>query len=173
MLLGLGHLHRNGMVHRDLKPENVMLTAREHCKIGDLGSARFLAVCPKPEAQRSWMQSAMKSETRLTWFVGSPAYMAPEVRFGGSYDTSADIFSWGIVTFEIGVGYFPGGDSFRFRTWPLSPELQSLLDLARHEDPAERPPADAWPQHAFFRGVDWDALLQSCERDEVVPEQPL
>jgi serine/threonine protein kinase len=166
MLLGLGHLHKHGMVHRDLKPENVLLTAHDHCKIGDLGSSRLLSVHPK-ESTRSWMST--KSEARLTWFVGSPGYMAPEVRIGGKYDTSADIFSWGVVTFELCTGYFPGGDSFRIMP---APDLQSLLDMARHEDPCKRLQVDAWREHAFFRGVDWDMLLRNCEQDEAVLDVP-
>ncbi|HXA56370.1 MAG TPA: protein kinase [Candidatus Acidoferrum sp.] len=85
---GLKEAHAQGIVHRDLKPENVMIDARGNVKIMDFGIAR-----------------SMESLTRMTGaMVGTPAYMAPEQVSGKAVDYRTDIYSLGLILYEIFTG---------------------------------------------------------------------
>ncbi len=85
---GLKEAHAQGIVHRDLKPENVMIDALGNVKIMDFGIAR-----------------SMEAGTRLTGsMVGTPAYMAPEQVAGKSVDYRTDIYSLGLIAYEIFTG---------------------------------------------------------------------
>ncbi len=85
---GLKEAHAQGIVHRDLKPENVMLDAQQNVKIMDFGIAR-----------------SMEAGARLTnSFVGTPAYMAPEQVAGKPLDYRADIYSLGLMLYEMFTG---------------------------------------------------------------------
>jgi predicted Ser/Thr protein kinase len=90
---GLKEAHAQGIVHRDLKPENVMVDTAGHVKIMDFGIAR-----------------SMDSGTRLTGsLAGTPAYMAPEQVAGKPVDYRTDIYSVGLVLYEM----FTGSPAFK------------------------------------------------------------
>jgi len=85
---GLGEAHSQGIIHRDLKPENVMLDRLGDVKLMDFGIARSL-------------------DTRSTAtgsFLGTPAYMAPEQAEGKPADRRSDIYSLGLVLYEMSTG---------------------------------------------------------------------
>ena len=85
---GLKEAHAQGIVHRDLKPENVMIDAQGNVKIMDFGIAR-----------------SMEAVTRLTGsMVGTPAYMAPEQVGGKAVDYRTDVYSLGLIMYEIFTG---------------------------------------------------------------------
>src|ERR1700723_3387215 len=85
---GLKEAHAQGIVHRDLKPENVMIDAQGNVKIMDFGIAR-----------------SMEAVTRLTGsMVGTPAYMAPEQVAGKPVDYRTDIYSLGLIMYEVFTG---------------------------------------------------------------------
>jgi len=91
---GLKEAHAQGIVHRDLKPENVMIDAQGNVKIMDFGIAR-----------------SMEAGTRLSGsLVGTPAYMAPEQVAGKPVDYRTDIYSLGLMLYEMftGVQAFQG-----------------------------------------------------------------
>lgn len=93
---GLAAAHAEGVLHRDLKPENILVTKRGQVKITDFGVARVTG-------------------TRLTAtgiIVGSPAYMSPEQLAGVSgqkLSTAADVYSLGVMLYELGEGRDPLG----------------------------------------------------------------
>jgi hypothetical protein len=90
---GLKEAHAQGIVHRDLKPENVMIDAQGNVKIMDFGIAR-----------------SMEAVTRLTGsMVGTPAYMAPEQVGGKPVDYRTDIYSLGLIMYEV----FTGAQAFQ------------------------------------------------------------
>jgi serine/threonine protein kinase/tetratricopeptide (TPR) repeat protein len=95
MAEGLAHAHRHQIVHRDIKTDNVMLTAEGRVKITDFGLAKL----------RGTNQLTKAGST-----VGTLAYMAPEQMRGEDVDARADIFSLGVVFFELLAGRtpFPG-----------------------------------------------------------------
>jgi serine/threonine protein kinase len=85
---GLKEAHAQGIVHRDLKPENVMIDGQGNVKIMDFGIAR-----------------SMEAGTRLTGsMVGTPAYMAPEQVAGKPVDYRTDIYSLGLILYEVFTG---------------------------------------------------------------------
>ena len=87
---GLGYAHAQGVVHRDIKPTNVLLAAGDWAMLSDFGIAR-----------------ALGETTRLTGpygTLGTPVYMAPEQWVGGEVDGRADLYSLGIVLYELLTG---------------------------------------------------------------------
>ena len=98
---GLAEAHEHGVVHRDLKPENVIVNAKGGVKILDFGLARQLAAAGDERL------------TRDGTVVGTPAYMAPEQFQGRDVDAAADVFTFGVMLYELASGTHPfeGGDS--------------------------------------------------------------
>jgi eukaryotic-like serine/threonine-protein kinase len=149
------YLHQHGIVHRDLKPENIMITPTGGIKIMDFGIALD------------------RSARRVTWGVGlsqvtgTPDYMAPEQIQGRRGDERADVYSMGVILYEMLVGAPPFAatnlyaaiqDKMHLQPTPprqVRPEIPAGLEevvlraLAR--DPAGRPAGAAqfreWLQH--------------------------
>jgi serine/threonine protein kinase len=96
--------HAQGLVHRDLKPENIMVSAAGHVKLLDFGLAKLLW-------RTDTIGSAGASETGQA--LGTLAYMAPEQLAGSAVDHRADLFSLGVVLFEMATGRRPfEGESY-------------------------------------------------------------
>ena len=89
---GLGYAHERGVVHRDIKPANIMILHNGPVKITDFGIARM-------------RYSEVKTQTGM--LLGSPRYMSPEVVVGKRADGRSDIFSLGIILYEMLTGAAP------------------------------------------------------------------
>jgi serine/threonine-protein kinase len=113
---GLSGAHDKGVIHRDIKPANLMLTTKGSIKIADFGIALS-------------SQDFAKKLTSTGEFVGTPGYLSPEVCTGNPVDQRSDIFSLGIVLFELLTGRLPFTDE--------SP-LGLLLEVVRAEIPDVR-----------------------------------
>ncbi len=99
----LVHAHAAGVVHRDLKPENLMLDTRGHLKILDFGLAKQAGARERDVENASTLSFATADGVIL----GTPSYMAPEQIHGKPTDGRADIFSIGVVLYEMVAGVRP------------------------------------------------------------------
>jgi eukaryotic-like serine/threonine-protein kinase len=139
VLSGLAAAHRNGIVHRDLKPENVLLADDGRIKIGDFGLAR----------------AATANTATGNALLGTIAYLSPELVTRGVADTRSDIYSVGIMLYEMLAGEqpFKGEQAFQIAqqhatdTVPtpstknprVPAELDELVLWATAREPDQRP----------------------------------
>ncbi|MEW2510330.1 protein kinase [Streptomyces sp. NPDC046870] len=94
VLAALEISHEKGLVHRDIKPGNVMVTRRGVVKVMDFGIARA-------------MQSGVTSMTQTGMVVGTPQYLSPEQALGRGVDARSDLYSVGIMLFQLVTGRLP------------------------------------------------------------------
>ncbi|MGK5498553.1 protein kinase domain-containing protein [Streptomyces sp. URMC 125] len=154
VLAALDASHEMGLVHRDIKPGNVMLNRRGVVKVMDFGIARA-------------MQSGVTSMTQTGMVVGTPQYLSPEQALGRGVDARSDLYSVGIMLFELLTGRLPfDADSplaiayAHVQEEPpapssinrsLSPAVDALVARALRKNPNERFPTA-------------EAMRQECER---------
>jgi serine/threonine-protein kinase len=140
---GLAHAHSAGIVHRDIKPANVMVTREGQVKILDFGIAKL----------------ADARLTRSGMVLGTYAYMSPEQAGGEPVDLRSDLWSLGVVLYEMLAGITPfRGESGRsvlaaiLRTPPpglssrrndVPPEIEGFVLRLLAKEPVDRPPSAA------------------------------
>jgi serine/threonine-protein kinase len=163
---GLGFAHERGVVHRDIKPANIMLLPRGQVKIMDFGIARMRI-------------ADIKTSTGIV--LGTPKYMSPEQIEGAAVDHRSDIFSLGIVLYEMltGARLFSGEDAPQIMhnvayveheaPTRVNPELPAMLDFvvakALKKNPAVR------YQDTYELAADLATCLAELRGREVVTEQ--
>jgi eukaryotic-like serine/threonine-protein kinase len=121
---GLAEAHSHGIIHRDVKPQNVMLAARGQVKMLDFGLAKVMR-----DPSGVLADAATSVRTTSGMVVGTVPYMSPEQLRGEPLDARTDIFSFGVVLYELLSGRRP----FRGQT---TPELMAAILTA---DPAAAP----------------------------------
>ena len=141
VLDGLDYIHANGVVHRDLKPENIMVDAEDNIKLIDFGIAGDAA------AKRL-------TYANFTAAIGTPNYISPEQAKGRRGDGRSDIYSMGVILYEMLSGKLPftgpnpmAAMNDRLLNYPLpptmanpaiSPQLQEVIYRALERDPKNR-----------------------------------
>jgi len=155
LLTGLDHLHMRDLVHRDIKPANIMLPFRGalEVKLSDFG------LCEE-------LREDDKGRKRLKGMYGTPYYVAPEIVRDGRYDTRVDLWSCGVVMYELLSGSRPfEGETtvevlkkvkkahFRFSApvWKyVSSNAKKLITKLLTPDYKRRPRADEALSHRWF-----------------------
>ena len=124
----LAAAHARGILHRDLKPANVMLTAEGRVKVLDFGLAKMLVPETTADAVTTTRTTLL---TRPGQIFGTPLYMAPEQLLGQAGDHRADIYSLGVILFELVTGRCPfeGRDFAELALRKLGDHLPSPRDL--------------------------------------------
>ena len=155
LVLGLEALVSKAVLHRDLKPENVMVDKYGYAKIIDFGTAKIVP-------------------GRTQTVVGTPHYMSPEVITQKGYSFSADIWSLGVMLFELVVGHLPFAedeeDPIRvyeavctsepkyppgMKNLPSRGIIKELLQRNAHK----RIKLAGIKKHSWYRNFDWESLI--------------
>jgi serine/threonine protein kinase len=135
----LAEAHSKGIVHRDIKSENIMLNPKNQIKVMDFGLAK--------------LKGSLKI-TKSSSTIGTLAYMAPEQIQGGEVDARSDVFSFGVVLYEMLTGHLPFRGEHEAAVMysivneepvpiqkylpDVSSEMQHILNRALEKDPEER-----------------------------------
>jgi Tol biopolymer transport system component len=143
---GLAAAHEADILHRDIKPENVLVSRSGYAKLADFGLAKL-----DERAARESTQSLTVGPTRAGVIVGTAAYMSPEQTAGRSLDARSDVFSFGVLIYELLAGRRPfEGDTMpdvlhainhatpKALTGIVPIPLQLVVEKALEKDPADR-----------------------------------
>ena len=157
----LAHAHERGVLHRDIKPGNILIARDGRVKVTDFGIGRFTT-------------ATTSDLTRTGQMIGSPAYMSPEQVRGERLDGRSDLFSLGVVLYELltSVRPFPGESITTLVYQILHTEPRDPLELKANLPPAtrevmarllakqpEKRPADA---HAFLKEL---SRIETIQRE--------
>lgn len=167
LMLALNHMHGSAkMLHRDIKAANVLLSTTGIVKLGDFGLSR---TCDETNITSDFAQT----------FCGTPEYLAPEVWLRQRYGAKADVWSLGVLAYEVlcGCRPFGGNDNEELRRKVLSAEVPPFPDEVRGElrdiilsmlrkNPSERPSIKDLLRTEYMRGVleRFPAIVKSTSR---------
>mmetsp|Transcript_23432 Transcript_23432/g.58629 ORF Transcript_23432/g.58629 Transcript_23432/m.58629 type:complete len:479 (-) Transcript_23432:185-1621(-) len=153
IVLAIEHLHTRAILYRDLKPENILLENTGHIRLTDFGLAKEMG----------------NDDTTYT-LCGTAEYFAPELLHGKGYGNEADLWSIGILMFEMLTGRPPFQDKVRsamfnkIKTAELrfpnhvSPVAADLIEKLLVKNPKQRATIEQVKRHPFFQSIDWKKL---------------
>ncbi|KAA6387216.1 MAG: putative G2-specific protein kinase nim-1, partial [Streblomastix strix] len=142
----LNHLHSRGIMHRDLKPENIFMNEDGSVRLGDFGLSKDL------------------NEKSYATYAGTKGYMAPEGHLTKKLDLPSDIFSLGIIVFQLLTGQHPfkatsdeeiinkikKGEYQKIPNW-VSAEMKKLVEQMLSSEPSKRPTTQQIMQQELIR----------------------
>lgn len=155
----IGYLSRRGIVHRDIKPDNVLMCEKGYLKLADFGLATRIDAPPSRE------------------FAGTLAYASPESIISGTDVSGSDWWALGVILYEMLVGVHPfmpkstmpssevtmriiAGPPPSFPSSVPAPAQDLISSLLDHDVAARCAFAAGIREHAFFAGLDWEALAR-------------
>ena len=160
----LDYAHRRGVIHRDIKPSNIMLSRDGVVKIGDFGIAQY----------------ALSDETQVLGMLGSPRYMSPEQLREEELTHQTDLFSLGIVAYELVTGRppFVGRTMAQLSQRILNQEPEPVTDLRSDAPPtlgaiiakALAKSTDERYEYAHEMAADLASLFGQLEHEAAPPE---
>ncbi len=160
----LDYAHSNGIVHRDIKPANIMRLKDGTLRVTDFGIARITA----------------SSKTQTGTVMGTPSYMSPEQIAGRKVDGRADLFSLGVMLYEMMTGEKPfEGDSIATLLFKISnePHPDPVLKASDRVTPCVRAIIDKAlqknPDNRYQRGRDMAKDIRACLQNPALTAPPV
>jgi len=184
---GLSAAHKEGVIHRDIKPENLMVTTNGQIKILDFGLAKIIEkqkdVAGVNDLTTAYLPSSGRAETTPGVIMGTVSYMSPEQARGEKLDQRTDIFSLGVVLYEMVTSKRPFDGKSAIDTLhaiinqeppsitklnsQLPPELGDILAKALAKEPPER------YQHAGDFELDLRRFKRALESNTLISTHTL
>ncbi|KAL9679323.1 hypothetical protein QQ045_017181 [Rhodiola kirilowii] len=166
----LEYLHGMGLIHRDIKPENLLFTADGHIKIADFGSVK-----PTQDSKITVLPNASASDDKACTFVGTAAYVPPEVLNSSPATVGNDLWALGCTLYQMLSGTPPFKDASEWLIFQriiardlkfpeyFSDKARDIIDKLLDVDPSRRPGAGpdgyaSLKSHPFFAGINWQHL---------------